>query len=142
MESGIHPPSRHASEEPTTRLLVVRLGRQAPSPQTTRAHIGYHPTMSADEVRAAAEGYWRLDPRRASGLSHVVAASGQSALEAYEILPDSLTYTTSTSGTRRASFELREVADAAEREELKRRADVALSRLSRGAQNPVLYAPE
>lgn len=134
-------PPRRAPDSGGAResLLIVRLGRQAPSPEPGRTHIGYDASMSRDELRDAARMYWRLDPRRAEGLTHLVAASGRKPVEAYVIVPDSLTYTTSPDGSRRAAFELREVGQRRLRAQLLRRAADALGRLSRGAQNPVLY---
>lgn len=121
-------------------LLVVRLGRQAPSPDPGRDHIGYSAAMTPDELRDAARMYWRLDPDRARALTHLVAASGNMPLEAYSIVPDSLTYTTSADGSRRASFDLVEIAPGRVRDRLLGQAGQSLRGLARGAQNPVLYS--
>lgn len=115
MNAARYRPGRDGADEGDPRtppagtegtLLVVRLGRQAPSPDRGRAHIGYDLSMTADELRNAARMYWRLDTRRARVLRHLVAASGTMPLEAYDIVPDSLTYTVgaTVSAGQRSNF--------------------------------------
>jgi hypothetical protein len=103
---GDHAGSAATNDRPSRRqeggdaFLVVRLGRQVKSPQGEDRRTGYDANMTPEELRDAARMYWRLDPRRAARLTHLVAASESRALEAYTISEDSLTYTVDHRGRR------------------------------------------
>jgi hypothetical protein len=134
-----HRPSRRGRAAGDKReILIVRLGATRKS--SDGRELGYHPTMTSQQLKDAASKWWVLKQNRVAAIRHVAVAFRDDVVGMYQIPPHGPVKKRMSGNRWKWDLRLQDVTDARLAEECRLRALSKVRGLRSGAQNPVIYA--